>query len=205
MGRIFPAAGSGGGRCCLCRRWPSKGGGFRSVGRAPRRPAAAVTPQEKGPLRQLCAPQRGARWRSWCRLYLIHCRGAAALRRHRGTAAQRSVAGQKTGRIPGGQRMITVHMDEVGFEVKTISSGGFRYHFYRCWIVVASNAPVYTRCRLLGPTAPSPQCTGVAPPDAQAAGGVCWPVHTGQGKSLRRSRTGGRTMTAGHIPPACWW
>ena len=119
MARIFPAAGSGGGRCCLCRRWPSKGGGFRSVGRAPRRPAAAVTPQEKGPLRQLCAPQRGARWRSWCRLYLIHCRGAAALRRHRGTAAQRSVAGQKTGRIPGGQRMITVHMDEVGFEVRT--------------------------------------------------------------------------------------
>ena len=34
---------------------------------------------------------------------------------------------KKTGRLPGGRRMITAHMDEVGFEVKTISPGGFLF------------------------------------------------------------------------------
>ena len=37
---------------------------------------------------------------------------------------------------------------------------------------------------------PSPQCIGAAPPDAQAASGVCWPVHTGQERNVR---PGGRT------------
>ncbi|EOS66561.1 hypothetical protein C816_00702 [Oscillibacter sp. 1-3] len=30
-----------------------------------------------------------------------------------------------------------------------------------------------------------PQCIGAAPPDAQTAGGVCWPVHTGQERDAR--------------------
>ena len=45
----------------------------------------------------------------------------------------------------------------------------------------ASNAQVYTLCRLLvaeGP--PSPRCIGAAPPDAQAAVGVCWYIPAGK-------------------------
>ena len=33
---------------------------------------------------------------------------------------------------------------------------------------------------------PSPQCIGEALPNAQAAVGVCWPVHTGQKRNARR-------------------
>ena len=62
---------------------------------------------------------------------------------------------RQLGKLPS-RWVSTILMVAIGFEVKTISSGGFRYRFYRCWIVVASNAPVYTRCRLLGPTAPKP-------------------------------------------------
>ena len=45
----------------------------------------------------------------------------------------------------------------------------------------ASNAQVYTLCRLLvveGP--PSPRCIGAAPPDAQAAVSVCWYIPAGK-------------------------
>lgn len=34
---------------------------------------------------------------------------------------------KKAGRLPGRRRMITAHMDEVGFEVKTVSPGGFLF------------------------------------------------------------------------------
>ena len=47
------------------------------------------------------------------------------------------------------------------------------------------------------PTAPSPQRIGAAPPDAQAVDGVCWPVHTGQGRDARRASLVERTVAKG--------
>lgn len=64
--------------------------------------------------------------------------------------------------------------------------------------VVASNAPVYTRRVLVGGYRSTPPVIGAAASDAQAAGGVCWPVHTGQGRSVRRSRP--RRAHAGRRP-----
>ena len=49
-------------------------------------------------------------------------------------------------------------------------------------IIGASNAPVCTRRSLLAADVPQAPCIGAAPPDAQAANGVCRPVHTGRSR-----------------------
>ena len=47
------------------------------------------------------------------------------------------------------------------------------------------------------PKTPKPPCIGAAPPDAQAVDGVCWPVHTGQGRDARRASLVERTVAKG--------
>ena len=48
-------------------------------------------------------------------------------------------------------------------------------------------AGIYPAQLVGGRRPPNSRCIGAAPPDAQAAGGVCWPVHTGQGGDARRA------------------
>ena len=47
-------------------------------------------------------------------------------------------------------------------------------------------AGIYPAQLVGGRRPPNSRCIGAAPPDAQAAVGVCWPVHTGQERKVRR-------------------
>ena len=68
----------------------------------------------------------------------------------------------------------------------------------------ASNAQVYTLCRLLvaeGP--PSPRCIDAAPPDAQAAVGVCWYIPAGEDTPAEPPPEGAR-LPSGSTTIAPW-
>ena len=68
-------------------------------------------------------------------------------------------------------------------------------------VAAASNAPVYTRrCSLMADG--SPRCIGAAPPDAQAACGVCRPAHTGQG--VNTASTAARKRWPNVSEPIFW-
>ena len=68
-------------------------------------------------------------------------------------------------------------------------------------VVVASNAQVYTLCRLLVAKGPQPPVIGAAASDAQAAVGVCciyWQEKADGGAVPAPLPPGGRTMAVGH-------
>ena len=68
----------------------------------------------------------------------------------------------------------------------------------------ASNAQVYTLCRLLVAEGPqNPRCIDAAPPDAQAAVGVCWYIPAGKDTPAEPPPEGAR-LPSGSTTIAPW-